>query len=75
MTAVLLISYLRDRRALLAEHAHSELVAITGTDRGKDTAAWNEWLEAEGEKLQPTPWLQPSDPVQMWDEEILVEEQ
>jgi hypothetical protein len=41
---VILINYLRDLRAIMAEHAHTELVAITGQDFGKDPAAWGEWL-------------------------------
>jgi hypothetical protein len=40
-----LIAYLDDSRALLAEGAHSELVAIGGCDHGKNVLAWMEWLE------------------------------
>lgn len=72
---VILINYLNDVRALLAEHSHTELVAITGQDFGKDMAAWGQWLEAEGDNLKPTPWLQPSDPVMAWDELILTSSQ
>ena len=32
-------------RALLAEQAHSHLVAITHEDFGKDREAWTGWLE------------------------------
>jgi ribulose 1,5-bisphosphate synthetase/thiazole synthase len=67
---VILINYLRDLRAIMAEHAHTELVAITGQDYGKDPAAWGEWLEQQGDMLQPRPWLQPTDPVQAWEEVI-----
>jgi flavin-dependent dehydrogenase len=70
---VILISYLGDQRALLAEHAHTELVAITGQDLGKNVAAWSEWLEAEGDKRKPVPWQAPTDPMRTWGTEILIE--
>jgi hypothetical protein len=35
-----LIDYLDDARALLAEQAHDHLTAITGLDLGKESAAW-----------------------------------
>lgn len=70
---VILINYLDDNRALLTEHAHTELIAITGQDLGKDAAAWGQWLELEGESLGARPWQQPSDPVLAWDEKILIE--
>lgn len=70
---VLLIGYLQDVRTLLAEHAHSELVSISGRDFGKDAAAWGQWLEAEAESLCPVPWHEPSDPVAAWDQEFLIE--
>jgi hypothetical protein len=53
-----LITYLDDTRALLAEHAHDELVAITGQDFGKDAAAWTRWLAAAGGALAPRPMLE-----------------
>ncbi len=68
---VTLISYLGDTRALLAEHAHAELVAITGEDFGKDMAAWGRWLEGASDGLQPVPWSKPSEAVMAWDAEIL----
>ncbi len=67
---VILISYLEDSRGLMAEHAHTELAAITGQDLGKDVAAWSEWLEQQGDNLEPKPWLQASDPVLAWGERI-----
>ena len=67
---VILISYLRDNRALLAEHAHTELVAITGQDFGKDVAAWNGWLEFNGESLPPLPYRRLTDPMQAWGEVV-----
>lgn len=69
---VILIDYLEDSRGLLAEHAHSELVAITGVDLGKNPAAWGQWLEAEGDTLTPLPWQQVTDPVVYWQTQVLV---
>lgn len=68
---IILINYLNDARALLAEHAHTELIAITGQDFGKNMAAWSQWLEGEGEKLKPKPWLAPTEPMAAWDQVIL----
>ena len=70
---LILINYLSDARALLAEHAHSELIAITGQDFGKNMAAWSQWLESEGEGLEPVPWTGLTDPVAAWEDEILTE--
>ncbi|QBD82852.1 FAD-dependent oxidoreductase [Ktedonosporobacter rubrisoli] len=53
----ILISYLDDARTLLAEHAHDELIAISGEDLGKDKAAWATWLKRHVHTLQPRPWL------------------
>lgn len=39
-----LIDYLDDARALLAEQAHHHLTAITGLDMGKDREAWKKAL-------------------------------
>jgi hypothetical protein len=69
---VILINYLDDVRALLAEHAHDHLVAVAGQDFGKDAAAWTHWLEMEGDTLRPVPWPEPPDPVKAWSETILV---
>jgi ribulose 1,5-bisphosphate synthetase/thiazole synthase len=69
---VVLMSYLNDSRALLAEHAHSELVAITGEDHGKDVQAWSRWLEFNGDDLQPKPWRPATDAVQSWQETMLM---
>ncbi|MGC9346836.1 MAG: FAD-dependent oxidoreductase [Anaerolineae bacterium] len=68
-----LINYLDDVRTLLAEHAHAELVAITGHDWGKDIAAWSAWLEREGGALKPVAWTGPTEPVAAWGEDILIE--
>jgi hypothetical protein len=68
---IILINYLNDVRANLAEHAHDHLVAVTGQDFGNDTAAWSQWLEMEGDHLKPVPWLEPTDPVAAWGERIL----
>lgn len=48
-----LVGYLDDVRALLAERAHSELIDLTGVDHGKDAAAWTAWLLANA--LIPSP--------------------
>ncbi|HET7767374.1 MAG TPA: hypothetical protein VFN74_01290 [Chloroflexota bacterium] len=53
-----LASFLDDARAILAEHAHDELVAVTGQDFGKDAGAWCEWLGANAAHLRPQPWTQ-----------------
>jgi len=52
----ILASYLDDARAVLAEHAHDELIAVSGQDFGKDPAAWLRWLCAHTAALQPHPW-------------------
>lgn len=70
---VILISYLNDNRALLAEHAHTELVAITGEDYGKDTERWANWLELHGDDLPRVPYQQATEPVSAWGEPILRE--
>jgi hypothetical protein len=69
---VILITYLNDARALLAEHAHTELTLMSGRDLGKDATAWLQWLEEEADALQTRPWRGPTDPIQAWDEAIYV---
>jgi hypothetical protein len=77
---VILIDYLEDARAPLAEHAHSELVDVSAQsfasaqDLGKNPSAWGQWLEEAGEDLRPAPWRGPTEPVEAWEQEILVEE-
>ena len=71
---ITLINYLRDVRALLAEQAHSELVAISGQDYGKDPSAWSQWLEQNGDQLRPVPWKAPSDAVAAWKETVYISE-
>jgi hypothetical protein len=51
-----LASYLDDARVVLAEHAHDELIAVTGRDFGKDQAAWLGWLSSNATALRPYPW-------------------
>ncbi len=70
---VRLIDYLQDARAIHTEHALTELVRITGEDFGKDPALWADWLERHGDDLEPVPWQDVSDPVQAWEETILVD--
>jgi flavin-dependent dehydrogenase len=72
---IVLIDYLRDVRALLAEQAHSELIRISGQDLGKDISAWSRWLEQNGEMLKPAPWSAPSEAAAAWGEQVLVVEQ
>ena len=68
----ILIAYLEDSRAMLAEHAHSELILITGHDLGKDPDRWRNWLGESRYQLTPQPWLVPTDPIRAWGEQILV---
>ena len=51
----ILINYLDDNRALLAEQAHTELVSISGKDYGKSKKIWLEWLEENKNFLKPCP--------------------
>ncbi|HEU5139652.1 MAG TPA: FAD-dependent oxidoreductase [Bacillales bacterium] len=56
--AEVLIGYLTDVRALLAEQAHKELASISGKDFGKDARLWTEWLEEVKDDLQPCPVIE-----------------
>jgi hypothetical protein len=69
---IILIDYLEDVRAILAESAHDELIAVTEQDLGKDVAAWCAWLEAAAEDLRPIPWSAPPEPALAWDQAILI---
>ncbi len=51
----ILINYLADARALLADHAQDELGVFSGKDFGKDFKAWRQWLEGQSH-LAPHPW-------------------
>jgi len=57
----ILISYLDDNRALLAEFAHKSLAALTGEDYGKDSSVWSVWLAEAGSPLRPCPLSKRSD--------------
>ncbi|MEN6478339.1 MAG: FAD-dependent oxidoreductase [Anaerolineales bacterium] len=70
---IILINYLEDVRASLAEHAHEELISITGEDYGKDVSAWAAWLEQTADQLEPRPYHATPEPVAAWRECILVE--
>ncbi len=48
-----LVAYLADTRALLAEQAHSRLTALTGADHGKDRRAWARCLAERGAFPRP----------------------
>lgn len=63
---IILVSYLSDNRALLAEHAHSELVAITGEDYGKDGQVWSNWIELNADRNTVVPWRPPTEAMQAW---------
>jgi ribulose 1,5-bisphosphate synthetase/thiazole synthase len=54
----ILISYLDDNRALLAEFAHTTLVVVTARDYGKDTHAWSSWLAEAKDSFKPCPLLE-----------------
>ncbi len=69
-----LIRFLTDARALLAEHAHSELRAITGEDFGKNPERWQAWLAESSKWRSPHPVEANNEAVQAWDEVILWEE-
>ena len=56
-----LVRYLDDDRALLAEQAHSRLTALTGVDLGKDGPAWRRHLAAAGPP-RPAPLPPAHDP-------------
>ncbi|QGH33654.1 FAD-dependent oxidoreductase [Gracilibacillus salitolerans] len=44
-----LINYLKDARALLAEQAHTELRRLTTEDFGKNVQEWNSYVSNQGE--------------------------
>lgn len=67
----ILSSYLHDNRAILAEHAHAELCAISGERFAKETAAWNAWIDSNAAARGPVPWTCPLEPMTMWGQEIL----
>jgi hypothetical protein len=51
-----LIDYLDDNRALLADGADDELSDITGQRFGKDAARWRAWLAGARDSLRPCPY-------------------
>ncbi|MCX7044839.1 MAG: FAD-dependent oxidoreductase [Candidatus Sumerlaeota bacterium] len=57
----MLIAYLDDNRAQLAELAHSNLALISGKDFGKDAAAWTAWLDKSKGALPACPLKQDLD--------------
>ncbi len=69
----ILMKFLDDTRAVLAEHAHAELAAVCGCDLGKDVGAWEAWLDKQGEDLKGTLWSPPPEPVSSWNENILID--
>jgi hypothetical protein len=69
---LVLAAYLTDNRALLAEHAHTELQAITGEDYGKDASAWSQWIEQNADSLVPRPHPARTEAMDAWPEETHV---
>ncbi len=67
----LLTSYLEDVRASLAEHAHEELMALTGQDYGKDVSTWLDWLELARDGLGSKPLDTIVEPIAAWSETYL----
>lgn len=49
----ILIEYLDDMRAVLAEFSHGTLVKITKRDFGKKKEQWNKWLTTNKDGLKP----------------------
>lgn len=56
-----LITYLDDNRANLAEFAHMTLEQLTGRDNGKDPQVWSQWLAEATSRLKPQPLLERMD--------------
>jgi hypothetical protein len=56
-----LIDYLDDNRASLAEFAHMSLEELTGCNNGKDAGLWRQWLAAAKRSLKPAPLLDRAD--------------
>ena len=52
-----LIEYLDDMRAILAEFAHGALVKITDRDFGKNKQEWSDWMNAIATDLKPVPMM------------------
>lgn len=51
----ILIDYLDDNRASLADFAHMSLEEITGCNNGKNPQAWRQWLAGAKNTLMPIP--------------------
>jgi hypothetical protein len=54
----ILIEYLDDNRAALAEFAHFTLETLTRSNYGKDSRAWRYWLAGAQSSLKPIPPLE-----------------
>lgn len=67
----ILIAYLDDNRALLAEQAWANLTRISGQTFGKDSAAWTKWLEGARATLRPMPLMDDLDAA--YESEILTQ--
>ena len=64
--------YLQDKRTLLSEQAHIQLVRITDRDLGKDVAAWRTWIERSGGAHVPRPLTEDQDIA--YEQDILVDQ-
>ena len=57
----ILINYLDDNRANLAEFAHMTLQQMTRLDNGKNPKLWSQWLAGARGSLKPIPLLERGD--------------
>jgi hypothetical protein len=51
----ILVEYLDDVRAVLAEYAHTTLNRLTRQDFGKDRARWSRWIGTLPAAIPPRP--------------------
>jgi hypothetical protein len=51
----ILIDYLDDNRAILAEYAHNSLTRIQNENYGKNKYMWKQWLERIKDQISPSP--------------------
>jgi hypothetical protein len=57
----ILIDYLDDMRAVLAEFAHTTLIRITDKDFGKIKSQWSAYTDSIADSLQPVPLTERTD--------------
>lgn len=51
----ILVEYLDDNRAIMAQFAHNALKSIQNEDFGKNKALWQQWLNTVGKQWDPSP--------------------